>query len=73
MRPTLAKNGQRLVYDRGGGRRVCYFVKRVPSQNGRPAENYVRFPDFAGLNGNDDDGTCRVSDYEFSKFYRSEE
>lgn len=50
-----------------GETRTAYFMRRVPAQQGRPAANYLRFPDYAGLNGPDDDGTCEMSDYDLSR------
>jgi hypothetical protein len=50
-----------------GERRTAWFVRRVPAQQGRAAVNFLRFPDYAGLEGPDDDGTCAMSDYDLSR------
>ncbi len=67
MRPSKIKPGTKLKIKTALRDRVAYFVKRVPAQGGRKAVNYLRFPDFAGLNGPDDDGACEMSDYELSR------
>jgi hypothetical protein len=50
--------------------RLAIFIRRIPRQNGRPAVNLLRFPDFAGLHGLDDDGTCEMSDYDLARLGR---
>ncbi len=70
MRPSKIKAGRKLKIQPslgGGEDRMAYFIKRIPAQCGRKAENYLRFPDFAGLDGPDDNGTCVMSDYDLSR------
>ncbi|MCO1335341.1 hypothetical protein MO867_13465 [Microbulbifer sp. OS29] len=69
MRPSQLKAGDQIQYRSiFGTERVAIFQKRIPSRGkGQPAKNYLRFPEFAGLNGPDDDGTCVVSDYDLSR------
>lgn len=69
MRPSKLKKGDKILYQGFfGGELVAYFVKRTPSRGkGCPAKNYLRFPEFAGQDGPDHDGTCEVSDYDLSR------
>lgn len=70
MKPSKIKAGQKLKIQPslgGGVDRTAYFVKRISAECGRKAVNYVRFPDYAGLDGPDDDGTCQMSDYDLSR------
>jgi len=62
MKPSKIKPGQEI---RINGR-IGFYVRRYPTQSGRPAINIIRVPDYAGLNGPDDDGSCQISDYDFS-------
>lgn len=62
MKPSKMKPGQEI---RINGR-VGFYVRRSPTQSGRPAINIIRVPDYAGLNGPDDNGLCQLSDYDFS-------
>lgn len=70
MHPSKIKPGTKLkihpVFNSGADA-VAFFVKRIPAQCGCKAVNYLRFPDYAGLDGPDDDGTCQMSDYELSR------
>lgn len=70
MKPSKIKPNQKLLIKPclgGSESRIAFFVKRLPSISGRPAVNFVRFPDYAGLNGSHDDGTCQMSDYDLSR------
>lgn len=69
MKPsTLRKGDWLIVLDTLGGERRAQFIRRVPARGkGCPARNLLRFPDFAGLDGPDDDGTCTMSDYDLSR------
>ncbi|MBL3589170.1 MAG: hypothetical protein JMN24_05150 [gamma proteobacterium endosymbiont of Lamellibrachia anaximandri] len=69
MKPTTLKYGEKLRIKPALGTttETAYFVRRIPARSGRKAVNYVRFPEFAGLNGPDDDGTCEMSDYDLSR------
>ena len=70
MRPTQLNPGDEvLVQAISGETRKATFLRRVPSARtiGSQAVNYLRFPDFAGMNGPDDDGTCEMSDYQVSR------
>ncbi len=69
MRPSKIRPGTKLIIKSslGSGSNTAYFVKRIPAQCGRQAVNLLRFPAFAGLNGLEDDGTCQMSDYQFSR------
>lgn len=73
MRPSTLKPGQPLMVScpLGGAEsreRRAYFVRREPARGkGQPAKNFLRFPEYAGLDGPDDDGTCQISDYELSR------
>lgn len=70
MKPSKINAGTKLkihpVFGSGADV-IAYFVKRIPAQCGRKAVNYLRFPDYAGIDGPDDDGTCQMSDYELSR------
>jgi len=69
MKPSRLKPNQKLRVkpsaDSQG--RTAYFVRRIPAECGRKAVNFIRFPDFAGMDGPEDDGTCQMSDYELSR------
>lgn len=69
MRPSKIKAGQKLLIQPslGSKSQIAYFIKRIPASCGRQAVNLLRFPDFAGLDGADDDGTCQMSDYDLSR------
>ena len=71
MRPMQLKAGDEVLVQMFCGReRKATFLRRVPSARaigGSKAVNYFRFPDFAGLNGLEDDGTCEMSDYQVSR------
>jgi len=68
VRPSKLKPGMELrVIDSFGEARTAFFVRREPRRYGHPAVNYVRFPDYAGLDGPEDDGTCQMSDYDLSR------
>lgn len=68
MRPTMLRRGDQVsVRTLGGLERIAFFVRRERAEKGRPAKNFLRFPDFAGINGPDDDGTCEMSDYDVSR------
>lgn len=67
MRPTTIRPGERVSVQTGLGTATTYFVRRVPAQCGRKAVNYLRFPDYAGMDGPNDDGTCEMSDYDVSR------
>lgn len=67
MKPSKIKPGEKLSVQTGFAVRSAYFVRRVPAQGGRKAVNYLRFPDFAGMEGPEDDGVCEMSDYEVSR------
>ena len=67
LKPTQVKPNAMLNVHFAQHQRTGYFVKRIPADSGRPAINYVRFPDFAGIRGEDDDGTCEMSDYFLSR------
>ncbi len=63
MKPSKMKPGQEI---RINGR-IGFYVRRYLSQAGRPAINIIRVPDYTGLNGPNDDGSCQISDYDFSR------
>ncbi len=69
MKPSTLKYGEKLRIKPALGTttETAYFVRRTPARPGRKAVSYVRFPEFAGLNGPDDDGTCEMSDYDLSR------
>lgn len=69
MRPSTIRPGTKLIVRLalGSGSLIAYFVKRIPAECGRKAINYLRFPDFAGQDGLEDDGTCQMSDYDVSR------
>ncbi len=69
MRPTKLKHGNKLLIRPALGTEshIGFFVRREPARGGRKAVNYVRFPDYAGLNGPSDDGTIPMSDYDLSR------
>ena len=69
MRPSKIRPGTKLIVRLalGSGTRIAYFVKRIPAECGRKAINYVRFPDFAGVDDPAYDGTCQMSDYDVSR------
>ena len=72
MRPSMLKPGQPLMVICPLGaelrERLVYFVRREPARGkGQPAKCFLRFPDYAGLDGPDDVGTCQISDYELSR------
>jgi len=69
MRPSKLKPGTELKikFAFGKGSYEAEFIKRIPAALGRKATNHIRVPDFKGLNGPDDDGTCEMSDYELSR------
>ena len=68
MRPSQIKPGTQLTIQMiGGSTKTAHFIKRIPAEGGRMAVNYLRFPEYAGLNGPDDDGTCEMSDYDLSR------
>ena len=69
MKPSQLKPNQKLLIKPalGAENRIAYFVKRIPAQCGRKAINFVRFPDYEGLNSPEDDGTCHMSDYDLSR------
>lgn len=71
MKPSQLKPGQRLMFRPSlgdGQERLAVFVRREPARGkGRPAKNIVRFPDFEGLDGPEDDGTCQISDYDLAR------
>ncbi|MCO1336235.1 hypothetical protein MO867_18040 [Microbulbifer sp. OS29] len=53
MRPSQLKRGDKIFYRSIlGVEQVAYFQKRIPSRGkGQPAQNYLRFPEFVGLDG----------------------
>ena len=69
MKPSKLKPNQKITVklSTSSSRRVAYFVRRIPAECGRKAVNFLRFPDFAGMNGPDDKGICEMSDYELSR------
>lgn len=69
MKPSQVKPGDKLLISPVGVGRAttAFFVRRIPASQGRKAINLVRFPDFAGLDGPDDDGTTEMSDYDLSR------
>ncbi|MCU7846686.1 MAG: hypothetical protein KZQ89_01545 [Candidatus Thiodiazotropha sp. (ex Lucinoma kastoroae)] len=69
MRPTKLKIGNKLLIRPALGTRsrIGFFVRRETACGGRKVVNYVRFPDYAGLNGPGDDGTREMSDYDLSR------
>ncbi|MEO1902632.1 MAG: hypothetical protein ABGX87_12820 [Alcanivorax sp.] len=71
MKPSELKPGQRLMIRPSlgdDGERLAFFVRREPARGkGAPAKNFVRFPDFEGLDGPEDDGTCQMSDYHLAR------
>ena len=69
MRPSKIKAGTKLLVKSTFGDHLlkAVFIKRIPAAGGRAAVNYLRFPDFAGMDGPDDDGTCQMSDYDLSR------
>ena len=68
MKPSQLKAGAKLnIKSAFGGHNTAYFIKRVPAEPGRKATNYLRFPEFAGLDSPDDDGICQMSDYDLSR------
>jgi len=68
MRPSTLKAGDKLIYRSICGiEHIAYFVRRQPHAHSRKADNYLRFPDFAGQDGPDDQGICVVSDYDLSR------
>jgi hypothetical protein len=74
VRPSKLRAGDSVMYTTFGGvERRAVFVSREPARGKfRPAVNVLRFPDFAGQDGPDDNGICTVSDYEFSRRARYE-
>ena len=69
MKPSKIKAGQKLKVQSslGNEEMTAFFIKRMPAQCGQKAVNFLRFPDLAGLDGPDDDGTCQMSDYDLSR------
>lgn len=70
MHPAKLKPGDKVMVACIGAvtTRTAYFVRREPARGkGRPAKNWLRFPDFAGLDGPQDEGLCTMSDYELSR------
>lgn len=67
MKPTTLKPGQKLSIEMNGRRRTAYFIERIRNGYGPHAHNLLRFPDFEGLNGPDDNGICQMSDYDLSR------
>ncbi len=68
MRPTQLRPGDRVVVTLFGGEKSrAEFVRRVPARCGQKAVNYLRFADFAGQSGPDDDGITPMSDYDVSR------
>jgi len=68
MKPSKLKPGKRILLTGSDQRqREAVFIRRHPAQGGRKAINIIRVPDFAGLEGPNDDGTCTISDYDFSR------
>jgi len=63
MKPSKVKPEQKI---RIHGR-IAIFIRRYPAEAGRPAINVIRVPDYAGLSGPNDDGSCQISDYDFSR------
>ncbi|MNZ24549.1 hypothetical protein D3C78_416980 [compost metagenome] len=73
MRPSTLKPGTWLVikHSLGGGEYRAQFVRRIPAQGkGRPAASLILNPEWAGLNGADDPGLCRISDYDLARYGR---
>jgi len=68
MKPSKIKPGTKLnIKSAFGGYNTAYFIKRTNAKAGAKATNYLRFPDFAGLDSPEDDGTCQMSDYDLSR------
>lgn len=67
MRPSKIQTGEKLLVKTGLGIRIAFFVRRVPARSGQRAVNYLRFPDYVGMDGPEDDGICQMSDYDVSR------
>lgn len=69
MRPSTLRKGDAILYSTwGGAERRAVFVCRRPSRGkGCPAVNIVKFPDYQGQDGPDDQGLCHISDYDLSR------
>ena len=70
MNPSKIKEGQKLkIQTNAGGERTAYFIERIAGTNGTMSKaiNFVRFPDFAKLDGPDDDGIVQMSDKALSE------
>lgn len=67
MRPTTIRSGEKLRVQTGLGVKTAFFVRRERARAGVQAQNFLRFPDFVGLDGPGDDGICVMSDYEVSR------
>lgn len=68
MKPSTLKPGNRFLLICSDQRqREAVFVRRYPAQGGHKAVNIIRVPDFAGLEGPNDDGACTLSDYDFAR------
>jgi hypothetical protein len=57
-RPSKLQPGVKIICD---GRPMT-FVKREPAYGPRGARNVFLCPDYAGLNGPQDDGKCEMTD-----------
>lgn len=68
MRPSKLNHGDKVIYTcLGGTERLAVFICREPARFGHPARNFLKFPDFVGLDGIGDQGICPVSDYDLSR------
>lgn len=71
LRPSQLRRGDRVLVETILGlktMRKAIFVKREPARGkGCPACNHLIFPEFAGLDGPDDDGLCMMSDYDLAR------
>lgn len=70
MKPTSLKPGDRIAIciDAPGSRHLTgTFVKRIPGESGRPAQNLVNVDEFRGLDTPDDEGRCAFSDYDIAR------
>lgn len=69
MKASKIQAGTRLfcTSEGSGTTRVAIFVNRLPGENGRQPINILRVPDFAGLEGPEDEGIVTLSDRELSR------